>query len=239
MFVKILVPDVGHALNLNRRKQSLHNGIIFWGAIATMNCKICGSAFVVIFQTIVMKRMILCTAILFLAMASKAQTKQTSKTKTPSAKAKTQTKAKTNAKKTDNSNTTALTSVNAFQAKANTNSTQSNFIIGDPIVLALDARAAGADIKISKSGIVGMPKRAYGFANGRLFFGTTSSVTSGTQTGSGGVGTGTSLGTFGSISPVMGVNGKSPYAGSSMWGNATNLPIGRGDSAIRRNSAKQ
>ena len=78
-----------------------------------------------------------------------------------------------------------------------------------------------------------MPKRAYGFANGHISLGTTGAVTSGTQTGSGAVGTGTSLATFGSIGAPMNVNGKSPYAGINMWGNAMNMRISNTDSSVR------
>lgn len=80
-----------------------------------------------------------------------------------------------------------------------------------------------------------MPKRAYGFANGHLLLSTTSATTSGTITGSGSVGTGSSMGSLGTNGPAMELNGKSPYAGSAMWGNARNLWISRGDSGVRVN----
>lgn len=83
-----------------------------------------------------------------------------------------------------------------------------------------------------------MPKRAYGFANGKIIFNTNGAVTSGTQTGSGAVGTGTSLATFGSIGPPMNVNGKSPYAGINMWGNAMNINITGRDSSARLTPSK-
>lgn len=84
-----------------------------------------------------------------------------------------------------------------------------------------------------------MPKRAYGFANGHIILNTTGAVTSGTQTGSGAVGTGTSLATFGSIGAPMNVNGKSPYAGINMWGNAMNMQVIRRDSSVRLTPAKK
>jgi len=130
------------------------------------------------------------------------------------------------------SNTVSLNSTNTYPAKSNTAST-STLTISDPILKSLNARANGADIKINKSGIVGMPKSAYGFANGHLMLSTSGSTTSGTQTGSGLVGTGTSLGTFGSAGPALQVNGKSPYAGINMWGNAMNLNVLRPDSSSR------
>jgi hypothetical protein len=111
----------------------------------------------------------------------------------------------------------------------------SAYRISDPTINALNAKANGADVRISKSGIVGMPKRAYGFANGHLLLSTTSATSSGTITGSGSVGTGSSLGSLGTNGPAMELNGKSPYAGATMWGNARNLWISRGDSAVRVN----
>ena len=72
-----------------------------------------------------------------------------------------------------------------------------------------------------------------------LFLNTTGAVTSGTQTGSGAVGTGTSLATFGSIGAPMNVNGKSASAGINMWGNAMNMQVIRRDSSVRLTPAKK
>lgn len=184
-----------------------------------------------------MKRMFLCLTALFFVLSAMSQTKTTTKKKTQSPG---NTQQKKNTQRSPNFNTVTLTSESTDPAKNTSMNMQvHNLRISDPILNALDARAAGADIRINKSGIVGMPKRAFGIANGKIYLGTTGSVTSGTQTGSGSVGTGTGLGTFGSSSSVMGVNGKSPYAGLSMWGNATNISVGRGDSSVRMNSTKQ
>jgi hypothetical protein len=106
--------------------------------------------------------------------------------------------------------------------------------ISDPTIRLLNARANGSDVKLSSSGIVGMPKRAYGFANGRIRLNGGGATTSGTQTGSGAVGTGSSLGTFGSMGPGMGLNGKNPHVGWSMWGDARGLYILPGDSVNRK-----
>jgi hypothetical protein len=123
----------------------------------------------------------------------------------------------------------SLESSSSYPAKAS-----ANYTIADPTINALRAKANGADVKISNSGIVGMPKRAYGFANGHLVLYTNSATSSGTITGSGAVGTGSSPGSLGTNGPAMALNGKSPYAGSAMWGNARNLWISRGDSAVRQ-----
>ena len=189
-----------------------------------------------------MKRMFWCAGILLLisitaqsqTKTKKAKTKQTVHSKTVSTNKATE--KKTNKSTVDSSNTITLTSTTGYPAKANTNvlsSLKNNYSVTDPILTTLDARAKGADIKFNNSGIVGMPKRAYGFANGHIVLGTSGAVTSGTQTGSGAVGTGTSLATFGSIGTSMNVNGKSPYAGINMWGNAMNMTDTRRDSSVR------
>jgi hypothetical protein len=92
------------------------------------------------------------------------------------------------------------------------------FSIADPTINLLNERARGNNIPISTSGIVGVPRHHYGFASGHIVLHTTTSTSSGTQTGSGGVGTGSSPGNMGSVGPGMGVNGKSPYAGAGMYG---------------------
>jgi hypothetical protein len=178
-----------------------------------------------------MKTMFLCAGILLLfggAAMAQAKSKQLTGSRTVPPKAMSQNK--------NSSNTVSLQSTGSYPAKVNTSSvlvTTNQYTVRDPILTTLDARAKGANVSLGKSGIVGMPKRAYGFANGKLLLQSTSATTSGTQTGSGAVGTGTSQGTFGSNGPAMNVNGKSPYAGINMWGNARNMPILRSDSSVR------
>lgn len=176
-----------------------------------------------------MKRMFLCAGTLLLISAA-AQSQSKSK-----AKQTTVSKAVSSTRSAGNSNNLhTLTSTGSYPAKA-----ANNYTIADPILTTLDARANGANVSMGKSGIVGMPKRAYGFANGHLLLRSTSATTFGTQTGSGAVGTGTSMGTFGSNGPAMNVNGKSPYAGINMWGNAMNMNIIRTDSSVRLTPVKK
>jgi hypothetical protein len=186
----------------------------------------------------VMKRMFLCTGIILLISSGmQAQTKPKKLNKKQTDHSKTVSVNKTSATKTDNAaNITILNTSASYPAKANTNtlsSLKNNYTVTDPILTTMNARARGENIRFNKSDIIGMPKRAYGFANGHLMLSTTGAVTSGTQTGSGAVGTGTSLATFGSIGTSMNVNGKSPYAGINMWGNAMNMQITRRDSSVR------
>lgn len=185
-----------------------------------------------------MKKIIWCAGILLLintsaqAQAKKAKSKKAASSKTVSA-------SKATKAATASSNTVSLTSAGNYSAKANTNSVsllRNRYTVTDPILTTLDARAEGANIRFNNSGIVGMPKRAYGFANGHISLRTTGAVTSGTQTGSGAVGTGTSLATFGSIGAPMNVNGKSNYAGSTMWGTAMNMNSTGSDSSVRTSS---
>lgn len=115
--------------------------------------------------------------------------------------------------------TTSSTSLNntgrysAFAAD-----TTSALRISDPTINRLNMRAAGANLP-GGSGIVGMPKGSYGFANGRILLRTTTATTPGTAYGSGAVGTGTSLLGAGTSEAALGVNGKSPYAGPWLWGD--------------------
>lgn len=185
-----------------------------------------------------MKRMMWCAGILLLISANVQSQTQPKKQHTKE-KAKT---VSTNSGASDSSHTIKLNSTASYPAKANTtilSTWKNNYTVSDPLLTTLGARANGANIPFNNSGIVGMPKRAYGFANGHIVLNSSGAVTSGTQTGSGGVGTGTSLATFGSTGGPMSVNGKSPYAGSNMWGNAMNLPVTQKDSSMRLSLPKK
>src|SRR5690349_20247723 len=63
----------------------------------------------------------------------------------------------------DNSNTFSTVSVGSYEARSDSFGGTRPFSIADPTILALNANANGGDMRISNSGIVGMPKRAYGF----------------------------------------------------------------------------
>lgn len=188
----------------------------------------------------VMKTIFYCAGILLLMVINTQVQAQRKNTK---GKAKPQSNSVTVNKAIANQpNTFSLNSVGNYSAKTNTNTLsvlKNNYTVSDPILTTLDARANGANIQFNNSGIVGMPKRAYGFANGHILLTTTGAVTSGTQTGSGAVGTGSSLATFGSVGSSMNVNGKSPYAGINMWGNAMNMRITGRDSTVRLNALKK
>jgi hypothetical protein len=185
-----------------------------------------------IMKTIILPAICIC----FFIFSADAQTKKTT------AKTKTTNAGMQSAKKSSSTNAaTYLSASDNYSAKSNINSISAGntYTIADPTLRALNARANGSDISISKSGIVGMPKRAYGFANGHLTLYSTGATSSGTITGNGAVGTGSSLGSIGSSGPAIGLNGKSPYAGSTMWGNARGLQVTRGDSAVRVGRGKE
>jgi hypothetical protein len=124
-------------------------------------------------------------------------------------------------------------SSNEARAGASNSQSAAQLSISDPTINALNARANGNPVMVSSSGIVGMSKHAYGFANGHLTLYSSGATSTGTSTGSGAVGTGTSLGNIGASGPGMAINGKSPYAGSNMWGNATRMTVRYGDSTVR------
>src|SRR2546423_6543738 len=118
------------------------------------------------------------------------------------------------------------------------NSTRANtfhYQIDDPVIRAMNERAMGKDVKMSRSGIFGEPKGAFGYANGHLSFSTSSSTSSGTITGSGAVGTGSTPGSMGANGTFIGANGKNPYAGPSIWGTGlTGKGINITDSTRRK-----
>jgi hypothetical protein len=113
--------------------------------------------------------------------------------------------------------TYTLTSTSTNNAFANRQSA-TRFSIADPIIGALNAKANGNDVKISSSGIVGVPKGTYGFAHGKIIFYPSGATSSGTSTGSGSVGTGTGPGGISMFGPAIGVNGKSPFTGTGAYG---------------------
>jgi hypothetical protein len=167
-----------------------------------------------------MKGMILCAALL-LTMAASAQTKTGTK------KAAAGKSAAVNNK--TSASTTTLASESSYAARAGlsyatADSASQNLFIADPVISALNAKARGQSTVPSLQ-IVGLHKNAYGFAHGRLRLTPTGSTSSGGTTGLGGVATGNGLGAVGSSPGMPGVNGKSPDAGSAMWGNARNLII--------------
>ena len=91
--------------------------------------------------------------------------------------------------------------------------------IYDPTINVLSQRATGNNIRISGSGIVGVPRGSYGIADGKLTLYSTGATSSGTSTGSGAVGTGTSPGAIGTLGPAMGVSGRAPLSGWGPYGN--------------------
>ena len=172
-----------------------------------------------------MKKLLVGICVLSFITAS-AQVKKNITTKQPGKTVLAKNSKAIKIKNKPNGSTTVLTATNNYSAKSGSPVLlNKKFSISDPTIVALNARANGADIKISNSGVVGMPKRAYGFANGKLSFNSTAATSSGTITGSGTVGTGSSLGSIGSYGPGTALNGKSPDAGSAMWGNATGLIV--------------
>ena len=165
-----------------------------------------------------MKRIILLIVVSLLALVTvaNAQTKQHSKSNKQYTTAKKRTDKKSNNKTNTKQNTISLNSVSVNQAYG---TSSSRFTIADPTINAFNMRATGNDVKISSSGIVGMPKVTYGLANGKILLRNTTATSSGTVYGSGAVGTGTTLIGIGTSEDAIGVNGKNPYAGPWLWGS--------------------
>ncbi|MFL5771785.1 MAG: hypothetical protein ACJ75F_01420 [Flavisolibacter sp.] len=107
-------------------------------------------------------------------------------------------------------------------------SSESNYLAKGDLPSTMNFSIDTAGIMNSSISIVNLnsefsadiPKNAYGFHNGRLILHTSGATSSGTITGSGVVGTGSSLGNIGSTGSGIGLNGKTPDAGTGMWGNA-------------------
>ncbi|HEX2532334.1 MAG TPA: hypothetical protein VHK69_01290 [Chitinophagaceae bacterium] len=93
--------------------------------------------------------------------------------------------------------------------------------IADPVVLTLKERAADpAGARRADARPLGAPKGAFGIADGRITLMPAGARTLGGITGSGTVGTGTSTGVLDMRGPATGLNGKNPYAGTSVYGTA-------------------
>ena len=127
-----------------------------------------------------------------------------------------------------------LNSSGTYQARTDSFSIREQYRISDPTIRTMNANANGADIPLGNSQIAGMPKRAYGFAHGRLWLVNTSATSSGTITGNASIGSGSTLGSMGSKGPHLGINGKSPYSGSNMWGNARGMILSNPDASVRQ-----
>lgn len=133
------------------------------------------------------------------------------------------------------SNKNTITLASASDNQAYGNAPVRRFSIADPIINLLNQRAAGTHVPFRSSGIIGMPKGMYGFANGKIFLRSTTATSSGTAYGSGAVGTGTTIGGLGTSENVIGVNGKNPYAGPGLWGSKLpNNPGSTKDSTRRQ-----
>lgn len=137
-------------------------------------------------------------------------------------------------RKTNGSDTARLISTATYEAYG---AGANRFTIADPVVNIFKQRANDVPASFNGKDIVGMPNSTYGIANGRILLRNTTATTPGTNFGSGGVGTGTTLLGGGTGENAISVNGKSPYAGPWLWGGKlpnTNLAPFLRDSVIRR-----
>jgi hypothetical protein len=91
--------------------------------------------------------------------------------------------------------------------------------IFDPVVLGMNKKVNGHTIPPDLNAVDVMPKGTYGLANGRIILMPSGARTSGGITGTGGIGTGTSIGIMSTNGPAMQVNGKNPYAAPGIYGD--------------------
>lgn len=172
-----------------------------------------------------MKKVLLCVGLMLLvggAIAQNAQKRSTTKKQSTNKNTILQKKARQKKDTTATQSTITLSSTSNNRAFANGYSAN-RFQITDPTLQALNAKAAGANIKFKGSPMIGVPKGTYGFANGKLTLYSNGSTSSGTINGNGSVGTGTSPGAIGGFGPGVGVNGKSPFVGPGAYG--TRIPV--------------
>jgi hypothetical protein len=177
-----------------------------------------------------MKQVIVCAGFLLLgALGAEAQTKAKTEAKKGQVTKNANVAKKSQIKKspdnnlnTKGANTTVLSSTGSYSAYGTPAVEAGRLQISDPTIRTFNERAFSRTTPaIEGSGIIGMPKLAYGVANGHILFRSTDAPTSGTSTGSGSVGTGTNVGPVGTAGNAIGVNGKNPYAGPGIYG----LPI--------------
>lgn len=172
-----------------------------------------------------MKRMLISFLVVMVGFAPVVDAQSGKKMrKQPAAKKSTAREAQN--KNTADSEAISLTTISTNEAYDSASTRR--FSIADPTINALNEQAAGNTRLVSPSGVVGMPKRAYGFSNGRILLRPTTAPSSGTMYGSGAVGTGTTILGIGAGENALGVNGKSPYAGPYLWGSQSpvrNLPL--------------
>jgi|GEM_PF-1033279 len=170
-----------------------------------------------------MKQFIILLSIYLLsANTGDAQTRK----KNAAAKTQQQTKS-TITKKTDS--TAQLKNTNSYNAKApalpsstfgwrGTPVLGDNKSIADPVLRTLNNRANGATVDIDFREFMQIGRGTYGLKHGHILLRPNGSTTSGGITGSGTVGTGSSLGNVGVHGTAIGVNGKNTYSGPGMWG---------------------
>ncbi len=127
----------------------------------------------------------------------------------------------------------SLNSEGNYPALGKSGQGQQSLRISDPFITIMNNRAKGVPPPVKNVELLGMPKGVYGFANGRLKVFPSSTTSNGTLTGMGSVATGSNPGTMGSIG-TLNANGKSPFAGSGMWGNALGLDLQVRDTVSRR-----
>jgi hypothetical protein len=164
-----------------------------------------------------------CCIIGLLCLCSQAVEAQAKKKKTPSDTVQQKTPVKTNTKQTTQlknsasypAKTPALPTSTLGWRNMELNNTMG---ISDPVVRTLNDRANGSLESIDFREFMGYGRGAYGLKHGHIMLRPTGSTTSGGITGSGTVGTGSSLGSIGIHGMAVGVNGKNPFAGPGMWG---------------------
>ncbi|MBD0287311.1 MAG: hypothetical protein ICV79_18080 [Flavisolibacter sp.] len=175
-----------------------------------------------------MKKMILCALLLLMAGITEAQTTQ----RKHSVKKQSAAKGMVQQQKDGISE---LSNTSTYEAKGNevispnhiatvplsNNTAGQSFQITDPILRTFNESAArGASSRLEMKEVLGIRRAPYGIANGHITFLPGGARTTGANTGSGAVGTGSSPGVIGADGRAMGLNGKNPYSGPGIYGTS-------------------
>jgi hypothetical protein len=164
-----------------------------------------------------MKTIVLCV-LFFLCLYTTSAAQHTRQNKTKQVKAVTKKAAtkNTHPKDTVSNKLVSVNNSSAYAAPA------TQYKISDPVLLRMNQQANGSVYQTNlKTGLDVMPKGTYGLVKGRIILMPSDARTSGGITGSGGIGTGTSIGIAGSNGPAMQVNGKNLYAAPGIYGDRT------------------
>jgi hypothetical protein len=194
----------------------------------------CGNGFVPFNKNAAMKKLV--TLIIVSLLFAETQAQPVKKAK-PEKKVK-KTEIRRNAALVEKPDVVRFNSTSANAAFGST-ANDRQMRISDPLINWFNSRANNINTNQQGWSVFGMPKLSYGIAHGHIIFQPTAAPTSGTFTGSGSVGSGSTMGSVGTHQAAIGVNGKNPYAGPAMYGIRVGTDIQDVNSATKSSGKKE